>query len=355
MDRFQHGGDVYDTPPQKGWLDFSANINPLGLAPEIQRVLQEAIGTVIHYPDPRGTVLRTAIGAYYGIPVENVLLGNGASELFYLFFNIMRPHRAIIPVPSFSEYERAALSIGCEVVYFPLQASESFALDEKALARQIDRGDVVLLGNPNNPTGSLLSREKVSFLAHLAEERGAWLILDESFLQFRPDGERVSSHYLSREYTHVIIMESLTKFFAIPGLRLGFASMSESLRKRMEQGKDVWNVNQLAQLAGVEAFRLSDYRRKSRCLVAEEAAFLMDGLQSLLGISPFGPSVNFILLNVCGTGTTSTVLTKKMREKGILIRDCANYPGLDGRSYLRIAVRSRKENNRLLKAWKEIL
>ncbi len=355
MNRFQHGGDIYDTPPLNGWLDFSANINPLGLASEIQRVLQEAIGEIVHYPDPHCKALKKAIGMYYSIPEESILLGNGASELFYLFFHTMRPRRAIVPVPSFSEYERAALSVGCEVVYFPLAESEGFDLDTEALGRCIKEGDVVLLGNPNNPTGRLLSCEDIRFLVRTVEEKRAWLVLDESFLQFLADGERFPSHYLVRTYAHVVVMESLTKFYAIPGLRLGFASMPASLRERMERGKDVWNVNHLAQLAGVEAFRLADYRRESRSMVAEEAAFLMEGLRRLPGIRPLVPSVNFILLNVHGTGKTSTALTGSMRGKGILVRDCANYPGLDGRSYLRIAVRSREENNRILQAWKEIL
>ncbi len=355
MDRFQHGGNVHESPPRGGWLDFSANINPLGLAPEIHRVIQKAIESIVHYPDPEAKELRKAIGEYYCVPERNILLGNGASELFYLFFHTLHPRRALIPVPSFSEYERAALAVGCEVLYVQLREAEGFALDVEGIGRQIKRGDAVLLGNPNNPTGCLISPQEILYLADLVEERGAWLLLDESFLQFCADEKRRDSHHLSMSHSQVITLESLTKFFAIPGLRLGFASMAWGLRKRMETGKDVWNVNHLAQLAGKVAFKLSGYRRESRRLVAEEDAFLLEELQQLPGLKPFSPSVNFILLDVRGTGRSSTDLVKAMREKGILLRDCANYPGLDGKSYVRMAVRTRGENKKVLEAWREIL
>ena len=351
MEKFVHGGNVYAEPPEGGWLDFSANINPLGLAPEARAAIAANIDGVVHYPDPEARELKEALAGHYQVPQERLVLGNGAAELFYLFLQALRPRSVLIPVPSFSEYERAALAAGAVVEYFPLETASGLRLDMKALAeRAVELGtEAVIVGNPNNPTGQLLETEEVEcFLETVGkEENPPWLLVDESFLDFRRDEERYRAKELLDSYERLFIVQSLTKFYALPGLRLGFGLGRAELVQRLELGKDVWNVNLLAQKAGVAALGLEDYARRTVELVSEEKDFLFEALSGIAGISPYPPTVNFILLRL--ESMTSEEFAAALKQEGILVRDCSNYPGLD-EHHARVAVRSRRDNEKLIEA-----
>ena len=355
MEKFAHGGNIYDRPPTGDWLDFSANINPLGLAPEVRQAVAENIDGVVNYPDPEARELKRAISCRYEAHRENIVLGNGAAELFYLFFQMVRPASVLIPVPSFSEYERSAMASGAAVRYFHLPADAGLRLDMKALAEAVaaEGADAVVIGNPNNPTGQLLETAEIALF--LRETAGLanppWLMVDESFLDFRSDEERYRARELLKTYDRLFIVQSLTKFYALPGLRLGFGLGGTELIQKLEMGKDVWNVNFLAQKAGVEALKQQDYGEKSVCLVAEEREFLYKGFGKITGIIPYVPTVNFILLRL--ENRSSAEFAAAMRQKGILVRDCSNYPGLD-RFHVRVAVKGRRENERLLAAALEV-
>lgn len=347
-----HGGNVYRQSPPGGWLDFSANINPLGLAPAVRQAIASSIGQVVHYPDPEARELKEALASHYHVPREDLVLGNGAAELFYLFFQTLRPASVLLPVPSFSEYERAALAAGTAVEYFPLGPEAGLQLDMQELAAAAaQRGtETVIVGNPNNPTGQLLTAADIeAFLQRTGKmEDPPWLLVDESFLDFRSDEEKYRASGLLEEYDRLFIIQSLTKFYAMPGLRLGFGAAREALVRRLELGKDVWNVNLLAQKAGAMALQQADYSRRTRELVAGEREFLFREFAKLKGICPCQrPTVNFLLLRL--EDMTSGAFAASMRQEGILVRDCSNYPGLDD-YHVRVAVRSRRENERLLEA-----
>lgn len=355
MKRFVHGGNIYEDIPADGWLDFSANINPLGLPASAREAIALHIGDVIHYPDPAARRLRQALSSSYDVAPDALVLGNGAAELFYLFFQTFRPQRTILPVPSFSEYERAALAAGSSVTYFQLDAQEDFRLDGEKLRAALPEQGCAVVGNPNNPTGTLLTREELMQLADAAAARKTWLLVDESFLDFLPDDAPYSLLDAAAEKPYLFVIRSLTKFFALPGLRLGFGAASPSAVQAMERGKDVWNVNLLAQEAGAAALQDHAYAEESRGLVAEERRFLCSRLASLPGVRVYPTQVNFLLLDIRGTHLSSTELTARMRREGVLIRDCGNYPGLDGRSYVRLAVRQHEENVKLLERLETIL
>lgn len=354
MKKFEHGGNIYQENSEKEWLDFSANINPLGLADNVQQKLQAEIASVVNYPEPYGKKLKQAIAVHYNISADEIIAGNGASELLYLFFQTERPRRVLIPVPTFSEYERAALSARCKVNYFSLAAENDFRFDWNKLIGVLPVTDCIILGNPNNPTGTLITRNE---LVHLLEEmRGSktWLVVDESFIDFLQYDTRYTVRDLVKEYPNLLVIQSLTKFFALPGLRLGFGVGSPELIERLEQGKDVWSVNLLAQKAGIAALTAKEYQQKSRQFVIDESRWLYKELSNIEGVKPIQPSVNFILSNIKASGKISSEVANKMREYGILIRDCANYPGLDD-SYIRVAVRSRTENCKLIEALQAVL
>lgn len=358
MKVFEHGGNVYGKIDPAAdfsrWLDFSANISPLGLSDSIRKSILDNMDNLIHYPDPTGQKLKQAISVYAGVSEKNIVLGNGAVELMYIYMHSRKPAKVLVPVPSFSEYERATLSADAKVEYFYLQEKENFALDVCALDKFLPTADVLILGNPNNPTANLLTVEQIEQITSAAKNSGTDVIVDESFIDFRQDSKKYTAVSLVEKYDNLIILQSMTKFYAIPGLRLGFAVVSEALAEKMEMGKDPWNVNSLAQAAGVAGLQDKAYQELTRKTVAENMYSLSKSLREMTGLKVYEPTVNFILLNTREIGITSGALTAKMREKGVLIRDCSNYPGLD-EYYVRVAVKSHEENNRLLEVLKACL
>ena len=355
-DRFRHGGNVYESSPAGcgEWLDLSANINPMGMPASVRYAIEEHIGSLVHYPEPDAPRLTDAIGKAYSIPKSHVIPGNGAAELIYLLCYTLRPKRIAIPVPSFSEYERAALASGAKTHLIPLSPEDGFAMDWAALDDAAREADCIIIGNPNNPTGTLLDRENLERLARYCAEQSCWLVVDESFMDFLGNPACCTVKDLVGKCPTLIVLHSLTKFYAIPGLRLGFGVAPPALRARMELGKDVWNVNTLAQMAGIAALSDTAYADASRRLLAEEQAFWMRELPGLPGIFAAPPTANFLLLRLEGPDAAKRALAG-MRARGILLRDCSNYPGLADGGYLRMAIRTRAENVRALRAWKEIL
>lgn len=348
--RFVHGGNVYEpTADGEPWLDFSANINPLGLSPRVKEAILAHIDAAIHYPDPRARELRASLAAHYDRAPGDFILGNGAAELFYLYTFVTRPKRVLLPVPAFSEYERAAHAAGAAVSYSPLEERAGFEPDLIFLAEEAQRvrADCIVLGNPNNPTGTLVEREAIADLAKKLLPSGTRLVVDESFLDFREDEARFTVR--QERLPNLFLVRSLTKFFAVPGLRLGFGIGSPALLQAMEAAKDVWNVNVLAQAAGVAALADTAYQQESRALVKEEKERLSAALAALHDVKVFPPSVNFILVKL--PAKRAERLVKYLRAHHILVRDCQHYPGLT-RGFLRLAVRTRAENEALLAAWR---
>ena len=327
------------------------------MSPFVREAILSSVDDIVNYPDPKARALKAAIASFYGVPQDEIVLGNGAAELFYCFFYTVRPRRVLLPVPSFSEYERAARAAGAEVRYLPLLQSQGFSFDSEAAEEQLPNADVVVLCSPNNPTGRLLDRKELCAFLELSEEHGVWVIMDESFLDFREDREKYTVRHLTKKYPHLFVVQSMTKFFALPGLRLGFGVAVPELCRSLEAGKDVWNVNSLAQAAGIAALADLEYQEAARRFVCGEKEFLAAELAKLSGIEVFAPSVNFIFFRLRQGNDFLQRLLAALRQRGILLRDCSNYPGLSG-AYLRTAVRCREENERLLSAmqaiWKEL-
>ena len=341
MKNFEHGGNIYNADGQaENWLDFSANINPIGLSETVKTSILNHIDGLVHYPDPQARELRSAIAVRYNIELENIITLNGAAEFFYLFFNTFRPRRVVIPIPSFSEYERAARAASCNVKYFNTYAEEDFKLSIGTLINAAGIIDCVILGNPNNPTGELVTCDDIGKLLTKVE----FVVVDESFVDFL--GDEYSVRQLTKSYSNLVVVQSLTKFFAIPGLRLGFAIADEAVINRLELGKDVWNVNYLAQKAGVAALDDVDYINKTRRWLATEKDYIIDRLRNIEGIKYFEPKVNFVLIKF-KTEELAFKVIDTLRSHKILVRSCANFLGLDG-SYIRMAIRSREENCKVL-------
>lgn len=355
LQRFEHGGNVYQTAPHgKKWLDFSANINPLGLAPSVRQALNAHLENIVHYPDPAGTALRRALGAVYPLAPESVLLGNGAAELFYLYMHTFRPRRVLLPVPSFGEYERAAQAVGAAVRYAVLREEDGFAFPWEELRRACGQVDCIVLGNPNNPTGTLAPAGKLLDLIGRAARKGTDILVDESFLDFRDDEASYSVLSQAGKQENLFVIRSLTKFYALPGLRLGFGAAAPTRCALMEKHKDCWNVNVLAQYAGVAALADTAYQTASRRLVAQERDWLYGQMAALPALHVYRPAVNFIFWKLTDPAGKVSDLAAALRREGILIRDCANYPSLTA-AYGRNAVRPHEENKRFMHVLREKL
>ncbi|MDT8901734.1 threonine-phosphate decarboxylase CobD [Anaeroselena agilis] len=349
---FEHGGNIYAAARLTGaapgqLLDYSANINPLGLSAAVRDAVRDALDSVIHYPDATAAALKDAIGRRYGVDPGLVTCGNGAAELLYVLCQVRRPRRVLLAAPTFSEYERAARAAGAAVGYFPLAADDGFRLDPDAFAARLAGVDIAFLCNPNNPTGRLLTRGEVEPIVAAAARAGAWVVVDESFLDFLSDAAGFTCRPLLAAYPNLIILQSLTKFYAIPGLRLGFLLAEPAVGDILDRAKDPWNVNTLAQAAGVAALDDEAYRAASVAAVAAARAELIPALAALPGLRPFPASANFILARL--TGATAPDLRRTMLRDGILIRDCSNYPGLSP-AYIRLAVKLPAQNAALLAA-----
>ena len=355
MEKFQHGGNIYwDDTPKNGWLDFSANINPFGVPESVKKVIKENIDFLEHYPEPDSKGLCKAIGKHYEIPMDTIMPGNGATELLYIFFQCVKPKRVIIPVPSFSEYERSAVGAKLSVEYIPLSPVDDFKLNFIELEENLQCGDCVVIGNPDNPTGRLIPRETLLKFIDFTSKKNIWILIDESFMDFVQDAEKYSVMKDAVLNEHVFVIHSLTKFFAVPGLRLGFGAGSRTTVDRLKQGRDVWNVNSLAQKAGIAALEDKEYQGRTKQWIAAEKETFYQSIKSINGLQPMHPTVNYMLINISKLGIKAPEAVKKMRDRGILIRDCSNYPGLENQEYIRIAIRDRKSDIMVEKAFREV-
>jgi threonine-phosphate decarboxylase len=349
-----HGGNIYAASrrtgiPEEQILDFSASINPLGMPEGAARAIREGIGRLYHYPEPYSEELTSCVAGRLAVAPETVICGNGSTELIYLVPRALRPGRVLIPNPTFMEYERASILSGVSgVVAMWLRKEDQFDVLPGAFIDLMGGNepcDMAFLCNPNNPTGRLVSREDIIKCADAARQQGCYLVVDEAFIDFCPEAS-VCAEVENNPY--LIVLRSMTKFYALSGLRIGCAVLHPSLAERVRAYKEPWTVNSLAQKAGIAALGDIRYREATLRAMEEEKTF-MEGALTRIGI-PFVPSrANYYLIRPRGAQEVRVLL----EGKGILVRDCSDFPGLDG-TYLRIAVRSREENTRLLQEMAEI-
>ncbi|MFZ5592264.1 MAG: threonine-phosphate decarboxylase CobD [Bacillota bacterium] len=354
-----HGGDLKAAAgkygrPEKDWLDFSASINPLGPSPAVARAVQEEFWRVMHYPDPYCRELTGQLAAYLGLPPEYLLTGNGAAELIYLLPRALRISRALVVAPTFSLYARSVEAGGGRVDYFLTEPAGGFEPVLDKLAARLAGYDALYICNPNNPTGVLLSPDKLQWLAGRAAEAGCFLVVDEAFIDFVPEPPESSLLPVLPRQERMIVLYSLTKFFALPGLRLGAVAAAPPLLAQLRRVKDPWSVNALAQVAALAALGDGEHIQASRQAMAHLRRHLTGLLSSLPGLKVWPTTANFVLLQLEQPGLTADVFTDALARRGVLVRNAANFAGLDDK-YIRVAVRSEEENAVLCRAMQEVL
>ncbi len=344
-----HGGNIYQLAeelgcPERKIIDFSASINPLGVSKKVKAEIRKHLKYLHNYPDPECKRLIRHIAKRVELPEEALMAGNGSTEFIYLIPLVFNPEVVLIPAPTFSEYERALrLRSRARVEYFKLESNESFRLDTVSFIRASSGKDLVYLCNPNNPTAQELKREEVLQIASACRDTKTFLIVDEAFIDFMPE-HSVIKEVLTNPY--LIVLRSLTKFYALTGLRIGFIAAHPDVIRRFRNHKEPWTVNNLAQRAAVVALKDSHYRRETFRVIKEEKGFLERELKRL-EIKYYPSAVNFYLLE----HSESRNIIAEMKKRGILIRDCGNFEGLNSR-FMRIAVKGHRENAILIKELK---
>lgn len=341
MDESLHGGRVHAAQRELGWspgelLDFSANLNPLGPPAGVTALLQKATPNLIAaYPDSEAPRLRALLCARHGAPEPSLVLGPGGASLLFLALRALAPRRVLVPQPCFREQPRAVAACGAELVPVPM---EGLRLDLKHL--ELPEGDALLLTNPHNPTGQMLSRCELG--SWILEHPSLAVIVDEAFMDYAPQ-ESLLPRILERP--HTVVLRSLTKFFAMPGLRVGYAFADAITAARMADLQESWPVGQLELLAAEAALRDQEYEDRTLKAFRKDLPGFQDELQAL-GLCPLPSRAPFVLTPVPGSATT---LARVLEVEGILVRTCARWPGL-GDGYLRLALGHEGARARLSRA-----
>ena len=352
MPQYAHGGDVLTASARYGGpvLDCSANLNPLGLPPAVGEAAAEAAKTAAPYPDPLCRALRAAIAAHDGVEPEQVLCGGGAADLIFRLVYALRPRRALLTAPAFSEYEAALEQAGCAVSRFLLRREDRFDLDDGFLDAVEPGVELVFLCTPNNPTGRLISRDLLLRIAEKCRGLGAVLAVDECFLPLS-DGAGPGLAPWLEEYPNLLLLRAFTKSWAMAGLRLGYALCADTaLLEKLSAAGPPWSVSAPALAAGLAALtQCPDWPERARKLLAAERPALSAGL-SALGLEVVPGQANYLLFRAAGISD----LKDRALDRGVLIRACGNYHGL-GPDWYRVCVGPAEQNRRLLAALKEAL
>ena len=344
-----HGGNIHLLERAKDGLrpilDFSANINPLGPPAWVRRVISRNLASISHYPDPECYAFVHEIAKQYNINGNCVVPANGTTEILYQLPAVLSCKRAIIPVPSYIDYQKVMELHNVEIVPVPLLAEKNFRLDSKAIVDILQPGDLLILGSPNNPTGAVVDRDEIIKLAKKVPQ--AWIVVDEAFLDFVEDSGTVAT-----AAANIITLHSLTKFYAIPGLRLGFAIFPEDISVKFRKILPPWSVNSLAQVVGSRLFSDVSYRETTHKEVALLREHLFSQLSAIPGLTVFPSVANYFLVRI-DSKLSAEQLHTRLLDHGIAIRVCTNYHGLDSR-YFRVAVRTGEENEQLIDALTEV-
>lgn len=349
-----HGGNIHEAIKRYGlegkrFIDFSSNVNPLGPSRAATRAAKKGLALIDRYPDPDMTELRKAIARYFGIKPGHVMCGNGANELIHLIPRVFRPKKVLVPMPTFTEYAAAVEEAGGRVVPLRLNEREGFRIDPLEMAFALKGMDMAFLSNPNNPTGLLMTKAEMAELMAHSLQYGVRLVVDETFMDFMESESMVKQ---AVEASQLICLRSFAKFFGMPGLRIGYAVSDEATIAALRAGQEPWTVNVPAEHAAIAALNDWGHIKKTRKVIEKERGRLLSDLRLLPGVEPFPCAANFIFMKV--GSFDAPLLAQKLGLRGLLVRDCSSFPGLDS-GFIRIAVRTGRENRRLIKALRELL
>ena len=378
-----HGGNIYKIFREKNIkeiLDYSSNINPYGIPESLKKKITENLEVLERYPDPDYVELREKLANLNKVNLSDIILGNGATEIIFLFMKVINPKKILIVSPTFGEYERAVkateiprdiVSLSCsgdnknienkeiEIEYFELKESDDFKLNIGNLKNELEKKyDLLIICNPNNPTGKFLKLAQTEEILKECNKYDTKLFIDEAFIEFLADGMKESIINTEENKKNLFVTRAFTKFFAIPGLRLGYGMyFDKELEQKISEKKEPWSVNNIAEMAGLTVLDDTEYIEKTLKWITKEKIYMYEKLNEISGIKVYETEVNFITGKIdeklFSEGLNVKILREKMLEQGILIRDASNFKFLDER-FFRLAIKDRASNDRVIKAMKEI-
>jgi len=378
-----HGGNIYKVFREKNLkeiLDYSSNINPYGIPESLKKRITENLEILERYPDPDYVELREKLAHLNKVDMSDIVLGNGATEIIFLFMKVINPKKILIVSPTFGEYERAVKAVGTsrnsidlscsddnknienkkiEIEYFELKESDDFKLNIGNLKNELEKKyDLLIICNPNNPTGKFLKLAQTEEILKECNKYDTKLFIDEAFIEFLADGMKESIINTEENKKNLFVTRAFTKFFAIPGLRLGYGMyFDKELEKKISEKKEPWSVNNIAEMAGLTVLDDTEYIEKTLKWITKEKIYMYEKLNEISGIKSYETEVNFITGKIdeklFSEGLNVKILREKMLEQGILIRDASNFKFLDER-FFRLAIKGRASNDRVIKVLKGI-
>ena len=382
-----HGGNIYKIFREKNIkeiLDYSSNINPYGIPDSLKKRITENLEILERYPDPDYIELRQKLAHLNKVDISNIILGNGAIEIIFLFMEVINPKKILIVSPTFGEYERAVKATerlenssvlgdsdkkkndknNCgkqkiEIEYFELKESDDFKLNIHNLKNELEKKyDLLIICNPNNPTGKFLKLSETEEILKECNKYNTKLFIDEAFIDFLKDGIKESIINTKENKQNLFVTRAFTKFFAIPGLRLGYGVyFDKNLEKGISEKKEPWSVNNIAEMAGLTVLDDTEYIEKTLKWITKEKIYMYEKLNEINGIKAYKTEINFITVKIedklFSKELNVKILREKMLEYSILIRDASNFKFLDER-FFRLAIKNRENNDRVIEVLKEI-
>ena len=370
-----HGGNIFQFAHEQRIepyevIDFSANINPLGPSQRGLSALEAQLRYISHYPDATNDDVLNAIADTYGMNKNQIIVGNGAAELLYAICRLPGYTGAFVPAPGFSEYKEAleASQIPVRDIYYrprvddngkpyfevPYLALETFSAELKGQDGRI----IVFLGNPNNPDGTLLDKNHIRTLASMLKDANSLLVIDESFIDFVGNDTLQDNKYSMRslvnEFDNIIVVHSFTKFYAIPGLRIGAAFSNPHIINQLNTFIPTWSVNTLAQAYTQSALNDVEYVKWTKQVLHEEQHYMYNALDAIADITVYPPSANFILFHIEQDGVTADSINEALKKHNMIVRNCDSYMGLNSQ-WVRVAIKDHDNNVRLVDTLTDIL
>lgn len=349
----EHGGNVKRLAEKLGigaekLLDFSSNINPYGPPESVIRAAEQALNLINEYPEQQGESFIGAIAKAFGIGNENIVAGNGTIELIYVIPQVFKINRALLITPSFTEYELSLYKAGADIVY-----KESFTAKDaiRLLKNGLSHIDIAIIGNPNNPCGYCINKDDL--IEAIDNNPGCLWVIDEAFIDFARNGPEISLIYESVTRRNLIVLRSLTKIYSIAGLRLGYMVASVEVATKVRDEKYPWSVNSIALAAGIAAMNEGSFVEESVEKLTQEACRLCGEISTITGLTAYKPTANYVLIKI-EDRMSSAQLQEILLKRGIAIRDCSSYTGMDDK-HIRVAVKRPEDNDKLLDALRAVM
>lgn len=354
-----HGSDIekicsYYHLERNSIVNFAANVNPLGLSPLVKKELAAHLELLTSYPDRDYTSLRNTIARCNDIPAEYILAGNGSSELISLLIETRAPRHTLILGPTYSEYSRELSFSGSTQDYYHLREADDFRIDTEDLCRTLARGyDFLIICNPNNPTSSVISQADLREIVSFCQKHDIFVMVDETYIEFAPDVAAVTAIPLTREFRNLMILRGISKFFAAPGLRMGYGiTGNQVFLEKMRQKQIPWSLNSLGAFAGELMLKDTIYIEKTRSLVLQERQRIYRTLSDTADYKIYPASANFFLLKIVKKNLTAFQVFERCIKNGLMIRDCSSFQCLEG-EYIRFCIMMPEDNDRLINTLKQ--